>query len=354
MSMGGGGGGLSSTTQTSTQAPYLSGPVQNAGAAASYLYNTPDAWPQYFPGSTVAGFTPAQQTALGQTETIAGQPSPITAPATNFGVNSLSGNYLYGNPANAPLTALASGQLTNPMSNPAFGSMISQVAAQTLPSIVGNFVGGGAGNNPMMGFSAGQGLGSALSPMLSQLYSSGLNTQLQAAQGLGGLYNQGVGLMGQTAQNAGSLEGLPFINPSQLFSAGGMQQQQNQADLTSQVQRYNYGQTLPENMIGWLEGIGDQAPGGTGSLTTPYYTNQIANMLGYATGAGSLANTANTLGLFGSSAPATSAGASSAAAPAFLGAGADAAAGGAAAAAGAGAAGSSAADIMALAAVAAI
>jgi hypothetical protein len=283
--MGGGG-----QTTTTTSKPYSTNAADAAVNTATAMFNDPASWPQYYPGQTVTPFTDAQNAALSGIIKTASAGSPLVQPTVDFARNLEGGNYLYNNPGTAALQSFTGGAYNDPMSNPAFADTLNQLTGKTLPGIVSQFVAGGNLNNPAMAYAAGQGVTDATAPYLSQLYESGLNRQLQAAQSEGSLFNQGLQSMVQGAGLAPSLQQMPYTDLQQLFNAGTTQQNQQQQQTNADIAKWNFDQNQRMNMVNWLSGIAFGAPGGTTtSMTTPY-----------AKGAGSDLNTAGqALGMVG-------------------------------------------------------
>src|SRR6185437_1600794 len=169
--------GQTTTTTNTTpwvqQQPYL----EQAMSGAQTLYN--NYVPQYYPGGTYSPQTGAQTQALNDVYGLASNPSPVTAPATNFSSSLLSGDYL-NNPgsmfempiasgaatANLPgsqtLNAYASGLPENTQTN----ALVNSIESQVEPGIMSQFVQGNDLNNPAAAYSVAQGVTSALAPSL--------------------------------------------------------------------------------------------------------------------------------------------------------------------------------------------
>lgn len=225
--------------------------------AASSIYQQYS--PQFFPGSTVAGFNPQQQ--AGQAAEFnygASGGSPAVGAATNFETNLANGAYL------------------DPTKNPNWQSMASNVMSNVVPGLESQFTQGNQMNSPGAAFAVSQGATNALGSLAAQQYGNTLNTM-----------------------NSGAAYAAPNLQQSNLASiaamqdAGNQQQAQSQNELNSQIQRFNYNQTLPMNLLDWYSGIvnGTGGNGGTSSLSTPYFgpsptTGALTGALGgAATGA---------------------------------------------------------------------
>ena len=195
--------------------------------------------PGFYPNSTVAPFNPAQ---------IAGQAaefgygaqggSPAVGAGTNFETNLLNGAYL------------------DPTQNPNWNAMASNIKASVIPQLEGQFTGGNTMNSPGAAYAVANGTTDALANAAGQQYGNTLN-----------LMNSGA------AYGAPALQNANFASIAAMQDAGNQQQTQAQNQLTADVQRWNYNQTLPMNMLDWYSSLvnGTGNLGGTTSLQTPYF-----------------------------------------------------------------------------------
>lgn len=231
--------GNTTTTQTSNpwsgQVPYLQ---QQFGQAANLFNNYT---PQFFPQSTVAGFTPGQSQALqGQIDY-----------GLNGGASSLGAS-------NNALTNIENGNLLS-AGNPYFQQTAKSVLGSVLPTIEGQFNAGGGANSPGAAYAAAQGATSAIAPYAFQNYQQGINNILQGAA-----LSPGV--------NSANEANLQLAS-----NAGAQQQAQNQAQLNDQIQRFNFQQQLPYQKLGLYQGETTGNFGGTSALTQPFFQNSAAN-----------------------------------------------------------------------------
>lgn len=270
--MSGGGGGTTTQVQKSDpwagQQPFLAGtqpsiipgtnlPVNN-GSPTSVLNSAADIYnevtPQFFPNSTVSPFN-AQQIAGQNAEFNYGAMggSPAVGAATNFETNLANGAYL------------------DPTKNPNWQSMASNVMASVVPQLESQFTGGNQMNSPGTAYAVSNGATNALGSLAAQQYGNTLNLM-----------------------NSGAAFATPNLQQSNLGAIAAMQDAGNQAqtqaqnELNGQIQRFNYNQTLPMNLLDWYAGIvnGTGSNGGTSSLSTPYYTNPAGGAIsGALTGA---------------------------------------------------------------------
>lgn len=229
-----GGGGTTTQVQKSDpwwgQQPYL----QDVMSRAQNLSTTN---PQYYPNSTVAPFNPLQQT--GQAAEFAygaNGGSPAVGAATDFETNLENGAYL------------------DPTKNPNWQSMANNVMASVVPQLEGQFTGGNQMNSPGAAYAVSHGATDALGNLAGQQYGNTLN-----------LMNSGAAWAAPGLQNAN------FASIAAMQDAGNQQQAQAQNQLTADVQRWNYNQTIPWNVLNSYASLVNGIPGGTTSLSTPYF-----------------------------------------------------------------------------------
>lgn len=279
--MGGGGGGTTTTVQKSDPwsgvQPYLT----SAYAQAAKLYGDSSNFPQYYPGSTVAPLNGAQNSALGQIEQYGTSQNPLLQAQQSQLTGLLGNNPALSNPALSGLESTANGDQLN-ANNPYLSQMESNIKAQVLPGLQSQFEGSGNLNSSLMAQAAGQGLGNAIGGLNYQNYQQGLQNQLTAQQSLGSLYGQGTSQQLAAAGLAPSAYQAPLTGMNAALTAGGVQQQQAQNELTGQVNAFNYNQNQPYNMLNQYLGLLQGQGGGTVSTSQPYYQNQAAGALGGA------------------------------------------------------------------------
>lgn len=235
----------SSTTTTqpwAQQQPYLT----YGFSEANRLYGS--GAPQYYPGSTVAQFSPFQNAALNLTGKRASQGNPTLNAGGNYLTNVLEGDYLTD-----------------------FGSRLDpifrDVEARVIPSAMSAYTKagrtpGGAGS---YGGVATEALTRAYAPIAANLY-EGERGRMQAAAGLAPTYAQS-----------------DYYDLDRLYDAGSKIQQQNQANIQDSVNRWNYYQQLPWDQLQRYLGSVQGNYGGT--TTQPYYSNPFLQGAG---GLGSL------------------------------------------------------------------
>ena len=230
--MGGSSGSdTTKTTQKSepwaAQSPYLKYGMDEA----TRLYQ--QAGPQYYPGSTVAPFSPAQQQAqaLGQARALGG--NQTMKDAQGYAQDVLKGNYLN--------------------SNPYQDAVFQNVQQKVMPAVNSQFMGAGRYGSDLHADTQTRALTEAYSPYASQQYQQGLDRMDQMA-----------GMAPQFASN-------DWTDINALSNIGGQQQQLGQQELQDAVDRWQYYQQLPYNKLGqYQNNIGGNYGGTTvGKTSTP-------------------------------------------------------------------------------------
>lgn len=245
--------GPSGTTETTTktepwaeQKPYLT-----AGfAKAKDLLNS--SGPAYYPNSTVAGFTPEQETALTGQANRAASGSPLVDAAQGENLRTLNGEYL-------------------DAGNPHLQAMIDRTYQAIRPNFDAQFAGAGRYGSGAHQAAIGDAIAKAGTDLAYRDYTAERGNMQNAIGQAPGLANQ------------------DYLDIEKMLGAGTLRQGQEQAELGADVQRYNYGQNLESMKLGdYLKMVG----GGYGSSSTqsqPYFTNPMAGILGLAGSLGSAA-----------------------------------------------------------------
>ena len=313
--MSGGGGSPQTTTTTNDPwsgiQPYLLQGFQRAG---QYLNQDPNS---YYHNSTVAGFTPMQNQGQDAAVNYAQQFPGMSAPALQTQNDLLSGN-VSGNPMLSALSGSLGGAANtlnsqmNPQQNPYLQGMTQQAMDQAGRSFNQNM-------NSVRDetYASGQNIGDSaylrgldkasnqytnlLRDIGTNMYGGAYNADQGRAQsaaqtalsGYGGAYGQtgslqaqALGLSPQTYQMG--------LTPSNIYNqVGGQQQTQQQAQLSDQVNRYNFNQNAPYQQLANYTSLlgGMPANGGTSrSISTPQTgnSNPMAGLLGAGLGAWAL------------------------------------------------------------------
>lgn len=246
MKKGGGGGKSSDTKQTTVpwgpQQPYL----KDLFARAQTELNKPG--PHFFPSSTVAGFTPLQW-----------QGQRMAVDAARGGLTDLGQSA-------AGANNFLLGDVLNPESNPYLQRSVDAALGRTtrafnedvLPGIRSSFVGAGQGGSTRHAIAEGiamdrlqQNMGNTAASMYSQAYNQGLDAMLR-----------GVALSPQTGQM--------LMTPSGVVSAVGADQQaMKQAQLSDEVNRWNFEQNAPWNELTQYGQLISGGFGGTSTTSAP-------------------------------------------------------------------------------------
>jgi hypothetical protein len=218
----------------SAQSPYLQAGFQQA----QQQYNS--ATPQYFPNSTVAGFSPYQKKAqqMGANRALRG--SSLNAGAKKYAGDVLGGKYL-----------------NNPYNDQVFNSIQNKV----VPSVNTEFAQAGRYGSDAHASAMTGALTDAYAPYASQNYQSGLDR------------------MSQMAQYAPDLAMTDYNDINALYDIGSQQQQLGQQELQDAQNRWNYYQDLPYNKLNQYMGLVGGNWGGTTTSSQPYSTPGFGSQL---------------------------------------------------------------------------
>lgn len=273
--------GAPATSNTSTQSTVNTGPWQpqqpyllDAMGKAQGQYDA-NASKTYFPGSTVAGINPTQNWGLQSILGAANQgPTNLNA-ANQENLDTLQGKYL--DPS------------TNPWLKATFdqgGDAVSrQYMTATAPQTAGSMAAAGRyGSGAYANLQSGNQiqLGKTLNDLATNIY--GGNYQTERSRQTDAV-NQVPGLMQ-----------AKYIDPNAVLMAGNQMQQNEQAGITDQVNRFNFNRDQPMNALNtYLAQIqgnygqsGATTSVGAGSQASPYYTNPGASAAGGALGLANL------------------------------------------------------------------
>lgn len=279
---GGGGGNTTSNTVATPwtgQQPYLSSVFQNASNTYNGFAGNPS--------SSVAGFTPMQQQAMGQTQQVANGTNVNNASAVNNAAGTYASNLLNGNtsanPASSAFAQFANGSMMN---NPYQASAMdaandaitrayqTATAPQTSSAMeASGRYGSGAYQNAVSQNQQNLAtqLGNTDASLANTMYQQNMGDMLQGAQGLSGMQNAALASAPNTVNSInGSI--------SNLYNMGGNQQALQQSQINAPWQLLNNYSNLIQGQYG-----------GNTSTTTPYYTNQLAGGMGGALGGAALA-----------------------------------------------------------------
>ena len=258
-----GGSGNDTTKQTTKsepwgpQTPYLKYGMDEA----TRLYQ--QAGPQYYPGSTVAGFSPAQQQAqqMGAARATNGNAGMKMSESMNN--DFMSGKYLN--------------------SNPYDDQVFQNIQSKVLPSVNSQFMNSGRYGSDSHAGTMTTDLTNAYAPYASQQYQQGLDRMQQAGQ------------------NAFGYAANDWTDINALSNIGGQQQQLGQQELNDAAARWDYYQQLPYNKLGqYQNNIGGNYGGTTVGKTQTPQPSMFAQIAGGGLGLlGSAASGGMFNGMFG-------------------------------------------------------
>lgn len=233
--MGGSSGGSDKTTtrQDSSpwkeQIPYLKYGMEEAAR----LYQ--DASPIYYPGSTVAQFSPEQNQAFDMIRARATGGNATMDAAENYTRNVLGGMYA---------------------GDPYQSQVFQNIQQQVMPAINSQFMGAGRYGSGMHADTAARAMTEAFAPYASSMYQQGLDRMGQAA-----------GMAPVFAQN-------DYADINALGAIGQQRQAMAQDEINDARNRFDFYQELPYNKLGqFLNNIGGNY-GGTVIGTTRTPSNQ--------------------------------------------------------------------------------
>lgn len=204
------------------QAPY----IEEGMAQAKKLYNS--AGPTYFPGSTVAGFSPEQEQSFAGGMAHAGE-------AAKFNSDVLSGKY---------------------MQDPNQDAVFANIQSKVNPAVMSQFMGAGRTGSTLNADTLGRGLTEAYAPWASDNYQRGLDRMTSAARD---------------------------YSPYQAMEGVGQQRQQlAQQELQDAINRYNFGQDLASNKLREYMGLVGGSYGSQSTSSVPYQQPSVWSQLGGA------------------------------------------------------------------------
>lgn len=212
-------GGGNSTTTTQQSVPDWVKPYFTEALSQAQSLNKAGG-PQYYPGQQVADLNGMQLGGLGGIANTAMGPNASSV-AQNQNMNIESGQYL------------------NPATNPYLSGTFNTAAQGVQNNIASQF--GAAGRN-IVGSAPVQ--SSAMNQLANEIY--------------GGAYQSDMKNMVQASALTPSLDQGTYLPSQELLSAGAGLQGQQQNEINALMNRYNYNQQLPENMLSWYSGLMNQ------------------------------------------------------------------------------------------------
>lgn len=291
-----GGGGNTTSNSVATpwtgQQPYLQSVFGNAANTYNSFAGNPS--------SSVAGFTPMQQQAMGITQGVANgtdfsNAAGVNNAAGNYAQNVLSGN-TDANPASSAFAKFASGSMLNsPYRSAAMDAANNAITrayqTATAPQTASNFEASGRYGSGAYGQAVSQNqqdlatqLGNTDASLANTMYQQGMGNMLAGAQGLSQQQNSALYSAPQTVNSINAAG-------TNLYNMGGNQQALNQSQINAPWQLLNNYSNLIQGQYG-----------GNTSTTTPYYTNNLAGAMGGALGGAALAGSMGANPMYGAAA----------------------------------------------------
>lgn len=301
----GGGGGSTNTIQKSDpwggQQPSL---IDIYAQANNDYYNH---IPQYFPNSTYAPLQSAQQSFQNQAMDFGSQGGGQALRAANQGIASFmsptytdqtAGTYWQGQGVLS--NELNPGYL-DPWNSPSFQTVVGNTLANAIPAATSSFTNGNRTGSGLATRAATMAATDAVGNLAQTQYQKNQDIQNTAQQQAANQY------LTQQGNQIKAAAVAPMIDTSQLqdlnagLQASNMSQTDLQNQINAQVQKWNYGEMLPWNMLQNYEAaiMGTGNPGGSSTTTQPYYSNDAANLLAGAGALGTAASGLAATGAFG-------------------------------------------------------
>lgn len=260
--------GTSTTIQSSDpwsgQSPYLE---KGFKRAESDILEKPA---QYYPNSTVVGFSGQTSDALQMAEDRARGGSALQTGAKNVIQDTLEGKYMGAN----PYLDQAIDTATRPM--------VENFNTSVMPAVQSGFSGKGR-------------YGSGMQAFQQREAAKDVNRQIGDVAGSMAYQNYGRGMqdMMNAAQLAPTLAQTDYDDISKLQQIGGIRESQAGAELQDDINRFNFGQQAPKDALKeYMSLVAGGSFGGTSTGTEPIYRNKTNEMLG---GASTLAGIGGTL-----------------------------------------------------------
>jgi len=232
---GGGSSGTTTTEPWAGQQPYLA----NVYNQAAGLTETPM---RYYPGQTVAGFTPEQRAAQEATTTRAMAGNPLVGQAQGVMGQTLGGEFM--KPESNPWL--------EETYNKAAGGAVRKFNEGTMPEIRRAAVGAGAYGGGRQGVAegiAGRGLAEELGGMATQIYGQNYQTERE---------RQNAAVM-----NAPTMAAADYADIGKLAAVGEEKQAMDQANIDAAAKAWEFYQTEPWNRLGMYSNLITGDVGGT-------------------------------------------------------------------------------------------
>lgn len=266
----------SKTEPWSGQQPYL----HDVFAKAQGQYNT--GVPSYFPGSTVTPFASETEQAMAMQADRARSGSPIMAAGNQQLTDTLQGNYLESNPAFSLLNSNAQGDYLN--KNPYIDQTVDRALGKVRGSLDSQFAQGGRYGSGLHQTALAGVYGDTAASMYGQNYANERQNQLGATNAMGQLYGDERTKQLQSMMFAPQMANQDYVDAQQLAAVGGAKEGMSQANLTEQLNRWNFDQNKYSDALAKYSQLVQGNYGGSGSSTStsPTNSNSAASGLGGA------------------------------------------------------------------------
>jgi hypothetical protein len=238
-------GGTKQAVSQSTQEPWKpqQEPIKYGLTEASDLYKSNKAaGPQYFPTSTVAGFSPEQTQAFGLGADRARAGNQTMNMSEGYNRDVLSGKYLN--------------------SDPFQDELFNNIKQKVMPAVNSQFMGSGRSGSSLQGDTLTRALTESYAPIASQNYQFGMG-QMDAAANRAPMY------AADDYTDIGALEAI-----------GQQKQGLAQNELQDAVNRFNFNRDFAANNLGQYQGFIGGNYGGSSTSSTPYQKPSIWGQIG--------------------------------------------------------------------------
>lgn len=283
---GGGGGGTSTTVQKADpwkgQQPYLT----DVFAKAQNINRT--AVPQYFPDSTVTPFSPETSQAMQMQASRATSGSPVMAAGNQQLAGTLRGDYLTSNPAFAMLQDTAGGAYLN--NNKYIDPVVDKALGKVRTSLDSQFAQGGRYGSGLHKESLADAMGGTAASLYALNYANERQNQMGATAQMGQLYGDERTKQMQGMMFAPQMANQDYVDAQQLANVGATKEGMAQAQLTDQLNRWNFDQNKESDALAKYAQLiqGNYGGSTSGSSTSPTYSNPMASGIGGALSGGML------------------------------------------------------------------
>jgi len=277
-----GGGGSTRTVTQSQRPPGYAMPFLEYGLSeAKRLYGQQ---PQYYPGSTVVGFSPESEMALSGIRERALAGSPLIGQAQDLTQQAMSGG-LMPTESMRMIRQTAKGNFLG--GSPGLSGAIERAMTPVQEQLQAQLATAGRCGSGYGGAAQAKALGDIAADISYSDYQRERQNQLAAQQALAGLETQGIERQLGAAAAAPGMAELDYLDAMRLAGVGAAREGQSQSELEADINRFNYMQNAPlTNLANYMSLI----QGGTigGQTVSPVYRSQIGSALAGALGGGQL------------------------------------------------------------------